>query len=515
MRSEKDKRKAEFGDFQTPRVLAEKLCSVLSGLGLRPSSIIEPTCGTGSLLLASLLTFPQANHALALDINPSHVSALSEALGRENLKNRVRLVHGNFFATNWGALVADLPEPLLVIGNPPWVTNSALGSLGSTNLPEKTNFHGLQGMDAVTGKSNFDVSEWMLLKMVDWFRSKCGVLAMLCKTSVARKVLRSAWGQASNIAEATTYGIDAASNFGATVDCCLLVCRFERSPGPKLCKVFSSVDDISASRSIGFHNGKLLADIDLHRRWEHLEGRSSRKWRSGAKHDCARVMEMKQEDGHLRNGLGEIPDIEDDLLFPLQKSSDLANGTSRIMRFVLITQRCIGEDTQHIRAMYPKTWRYLVAHADQLDSRGSSIYKGRPRFSIFGVGDYTFSPYKVAISALYKKLEFRVVGTSAGKPIILDDTCNFLPCRTSAEAVSLAGILNSQPAQEFYQSLVFWDEKRPITIQLLGQLNLDVLAGQSQPGSVEHTLPLFAREDDADYRARHRRAQRPRPTRTG
>src|SRR5205823_12751744 len=40
--------------------------------------------------------------------------------------------------------------PLLVVGNPPWVTNSELGLLGSNNLPHKKNLKGLRGIEART-----------------------------------------------------------------------------------------------------------------------------------------------------------------------------------------------------------------------------------------------------------------------------------------------------------------------------------------------------------------------------
>ena len=79
-------------------------------------------------------------------------------------------------------------------------------------------------------------------------------------------------------------------------------------------------------------------------------------------------------------------------------------------RWMLVTQTCVGEETSTIRERAPRTWAYLEAHGAALDRRGSSIYRGRPRFSIFGVGEYTFAPWKVAISGFYKRLAFKVVG---------------------------------------------------------------------------------------------------------
>lgn len=138
---------------------------------------------------------------------------------------------------------------------------------------------------------------------------------------------------------------------------------------------------------------------------------------------------------------------------------------------MIVPQRSVGDETNSIRVQAPKTWLYLSRHAEALDRRGSTVYKNRPRFSIFGVGDYSFAPWKVAISGLYKRLEFYVIGGHA-KPFVLDDTCCFLPCDTESEARMLARILNSDAARMFYSAFVFWDAKRPVTIDVLSRLNL-------------------------------------------
>ncbi len=95
---------------------------------------------------------------------------------------------------------------------------------------------------------------------------------------------------------------------------------------------------------------------------------------------------------------------------------------------------------------------------------------------MFGVGDYAFAPWKVAISGFYKDLQFTVVGPHAGKPVVLDDTCYFVPCRSEEEARYVASLLNSVPAREFYSATIFWDAKRPVTIETLERLDLSALA---------------------------------------
>lgn len=75
--------KIELGDFQTPPGLAAAVCQVLRARGLAPRAIVEPTCGTGSLLLAALDAFPGASCALGADINEAHVDAFARGCAGE------------------------------------------------------------------------------------------------------------------------------------------------------------------------------------------------------------------------------------------------------------------------------------------------------------------------------------------------------------------------------------------------------------------------------------------------
>jgi hypothetical protein len=155
---------------------------------------------------------------------------------------------------------------------------------------------------------------------------------------------------------------------------------------------------------------------------------------------------------------------------------------------MLVTQKAVGDETSVIRFVAPKTWAYLQRHGDFLDRRASSIYRNRPRFSAFGVGDYTFARWKVAISGFYKQLTFATIGPFAEKPVVLDDTSYFVSCQSDQEARYIADLLNSQPAREFFSAFVFWDAKRPITIDMLRRLDLSALAYEL--GS-EETLASF------------------------
>jgi methylase of polypeptide subunit release factors len=481
MCARRSKRKIEFGDFQTPIDLSGRICDFLVGQGLRPSSILEPTCGEGNLLLAALDRFVSVTDAIGVDINPEYITRLRARLATRSYSGQVNVFQGNFFDMDWRRILDSLPDPVLVIGNPPWVTSSELASLGSGNLPEKTNFQGFSGLDAKTGKSNFDISEWMLIHILESLDRRSATMAMLCKTSVARKVLAHVWKCNFPLGRSRVHRIDAKEAFNASVDACLLIC--DTTTGERqdqTCQVYKGVSEDAYQTTFGYRNNRLIADIECYERWKHLENGNVYRWRSGIKHDCSRVMELRKERRGFSNRLGELFDLEATYVYPMLKSSDIAKEETPQRqppsRWMLVTQRNVGEDTATIKHIAPKTWSYLTSHSEFFDKRKSSVYRGRPRFSIFGVGEYTFAPWKVAISGLYKKLHFAVVGSYAGMPVVLDDTCYFIPCQSGEEAQYLSGLLNSEVAEEFFRSFIFWDAKRPITIGVLERLSLIALA---------------------------------------
>lgn len=472
----KTRRVTEFGDFQTPPELAEAVCRLAARKRCRPVSVVEPTCGTGTFLAAALAAFPGARRLVGLEIDATHVAAARRRLDGRARAERVRLVEGDFFTADWVELLDGLPEPLLVIGNPPWVTSAALGALGSRNRPARGCPDELAGLDAVTGKSNFDISEAILRRLLALFANREAVLVVLCKSAVARKVLAHAWREELPVRGASLHALDARKWFGAATSACAFSLRTGRRAGPCEAREYASLDARRAERILGWRDGGLVADVNAYDRWRHLGGGTGAAWRSGVKHDAARVMELRLVDGRLVNGHGEPVDVEDEHLFPLLKSADLAREpAARPTRALIVPQRVLGDNTANLRTSAPRTWRYLVHHGERLDRRASSIYRGRPRFSIFGVGDYTFAPWKVAISGLAKKLCFRAIGPVGGKPVVFDDTTYFLPCRNRREAEARAALLASEPARAFFAALVFRDNKRPVTREILARLDLEKL----------------------------------------
>lgn len=471
----KTKAIAEFGDFQTPPELARRVCQWLRGRGCDPAAIIEPTCGRGNFLTAALEAFENANQARGWEINPSYAEEARDRLASSS-RARSEVARADFFEINWPSIVQSAPKPLLILGNPPWVTNSGLAVLNSQNTPQKANFENHAGIAAITGKSNFDISEWMLLRLVEAMHGQQVRLAMLCKTAVARKVLAAAWRRNWQIGPAHLMPIDSKLHFAAAVDAALLVIDPPDGGTPRTCGVHSALWDSVPTSVIGWRDDFLVSDAEAFDRWSHLGGNRFVRWRSGIKHDCSKVFELRRRGARYENGLGEIVELEREFVFPLLKGSDVFHGATESDRFMLVTQRTTGEDTAKLKHAAPLVWNYLQAHAQLLDQRRSTIYRGRPPFSVFGVGAYSFAPWKVAISALHKELRFGLIGCLQNQPTMLDDTCYFVPCATHDQARAVLDLLSTKPGREFLTAQIFWDCKRPITTELLQRIDLDAVA---------------------------------------
>lgn len=471
----KSNAKVEFGDFQTPLPLATEVCGLLQKQRLMPEFILEPTCGAGAFLVAAASAFPRAT-LQGWDINRDYAAQAVAELARAGAARRSSVGCQDFFAHDWDAELKRTPGRLLILGNPPWVTNSAVSAMNGGNLPAKANFLGLRGLAARTGKSNFDISEWMLIRLVRALHGRAATLAMLCKTATARKLLRYAWQNDGRISDAALFRIDAAAHFGAAVDACLFLAH-TGAAGPMEADVYESLSATKPTGRIGLAGQDLVSDIQAYRDLEHFEGLCPFQWRSGLKHDCAAVMELRPNgDGTVENKLGERVRIEPEVLYPLLKCSDLANGRLQPERVVLVTQHRVGENTSPLATTAPRAWAYLNSHLEKMTARKSSIYKAAPQFALFGIGGYSFAPWKVAVSGLHHSARFQVVGPSDNKPVMLDDTCTFLPFENEDQARLTAEVLNSKQCQSFLHALAFPGSKRPFTVELLQRLNLAVIA---------------------------------------
>lgn len=526
--------KRVYGDFQTPAELVAAVLGRLGPIGRRWPRVLEPTCGVGNFV-AGLLTCPDPpREIVGVEIQGDYVrearrrvahllhqgagtgsgaaaAAAAETIDREKTviapgsgraPTRVHIREADFFQLDLRRDLAwEERGPLLVVGNPPWVTAAELGARGHANGPARTNVKGLTGLEALTGSANFDLAEAVWLKLLRELAGEPVAIALLCKLQVARNVLEYARRTGYPVERAAVYRVDGRKWFRASTEACLLVVETagERAaggfPGPpegervpwEPIPLFSSVDTAEAEGAMGFARGSLVADAAAYARAAFADGSSRLEWRQGIKHDAAPVMELTAAPDGYRNGLGERVDVEPEWVYPLCKGADLQRDDPlEAGRALIVTQHHLDDDTRELEHRAPRLWAYLTAHRERFRARKSSIYRGRPDFALFGVGPYAFAPFKVAVAGLHRPVRFRVLGPVDGRPVLLDDTCYFVPCSTEEEASRLAELLNGPPAMDLLRALVFPGSKRAVTKALLQRIDVEAIAARLLGAPPQH-----------------------------
>ncbi len=457
--------KRQFGDYQTPPGFALKVCLYLKEQrGLKPAVILEPSCGTGAFLKSSLIF--GASQYLGVEINPAYCAEC-----RQNLNDaRVKIITADIFSLNLQTLTGEL-SPLLILGNPPWITGSTLTAINAENTAPKSNFKRLKGLDAITGAGNFDLCEAIILKLVNAYRDTDPVIAMLCKTAVARNVFMELERAQVNYRACDMLEFDAFKVFGISAAACLLVIELGKSAAPAHVLRMFDFDRPDREKARLTRENDRLCRVSLQNAPD-FDGYCQFEWRQGIKHDCAKVMELNFKEGRLLNGLQESVQIENNLVFPLIKSSMFKTPViNSFSKYVPVPQKKPGQDTKWIKEKLPQTWAYLNAHKELFDRRKSIIYRGAPPFAVFGVGEYSFAKYKVGVSGFYKKPLFALLYSNDGRPVMTDDTAYFIPFDSYDLAYCAMLLLNSEKVQSFLLSIAFTDAKRPFTKKVLNRLD--------------------------------------------
>ena len=450
--------KREFGDYQTPVAFCERVCDYLisSGLVNTPKAILEPTCGIGNFLQVASRMF-SCNLVFGVEINEQYANEARQAVPL------ARVINADIFCFNARTMIAE--DDVLIIGNPPWATNSNL----NYNLPKKINFKGLRGIDAITGSSNFDICEYIILQLLDQYRETNSTICMLCKTSVARNVVLEIARNEVPYQKLRMLNFDSNKVFGVSAAACVFIIELSSDPdcrGHVECEV-RNFDTLESIDTLIVSEGVLCSSTVV----SDLEGKCQMVWRQGVKHDCGKVMELDKKGDVLVNKFNSTVAIEPDLVFPLVKSSHFKKPIiTEFSKCVIVTQQKPKQDTSFIQKEYPLTWEYLQRYNDQFIKRKSIIYANAPAFSMFGIGDYSYAPYKVGLSGFYKKPLFALLHSD--KPVMTDDTAYFLPFDDYDTAYCMMLLLNSRTVQAFLMSIAFLDNKRPYTVKLLSRLDL-------------------------------------------
>lgn len=136
--------KIAFGDYQTPIYFTEILCDYLKEIIEYPTKILEPTCGVGNFLISCSNKFLKSK-LYGIDINNDYLKIA------KSMVNNAIFFNENVFDFDFSNIKSNKDDSYLIVGNPPWVTNSKLSMMESNNVPSKSNFKENTGLSALMG----------------------------------------------------------------------------------------------------------------------------------------------------------------------------------------------------------------------------------------------------------------------------------------------------------------------------------------------------------------------------
>jgi hypothetical protein len=176
--------------------------------------------------------------------------------------------------------------------------------------------------------------------------------------------------------------------------------------------------------------------------------------------------------------------VEDDLVYPLLRGRDVHRWQSRASTNILLTQdpaTRTGIAESVMKRRYPLTHEYLCNFKEMLIKRPGYLKYFDPAkdsfWSIYNVGEYSISPFRVVFKELTDFFQCAVV-QPATKPAIADTKLRFIECKSADEAFFLCGLLNSSPAVLYLYASATWVQTADYQASDISRLRLPAFDGK-------------------------------------
>ncbi len=160
-----------------------------------------------------------------------------------------------------------------------------------------------------------------------------------------------------------------------------------------------------------------------------------------------------------RAGRREWPEItaeiESDLVHPLVRGRDVRRWQATPSCSIILPHAENGKPivVDELKQRYPMTFAFFEQFRDDMLQRAHfrQHFKrsGKPYWSMYNVGAYTFAPHRIVWREQCRTIECAVLENRGD---IADAKLTLVACSSNAEARYLAGMLNSTPAREFVES---------------------------------------------------------------
>lgn len=508
----------ELGEYYTPQGVAELAVSSINGEQIKNESFLDPGCGSGIFLYVCIKEkmekYENSEKAIkdilrtvyGIDLNPVAVksSKLTYILSLLPLieETNVEEIEIPVFLTD--ALKLTREDDIYfsgekidiqvdnLVGNPPWITWDRLSEDIKEKWKEKyvskLNLMPHKGTELRLGHSNDDISVPFIWVTVHNYLKENGSTSFVLKRNImkntAGKLLRTTKVGDRSFSIANIEDFNDLKVFGDQVGANSAVYTFEFDQDtnyPVKGRSWEKVSSFDTEQKMleGEFQDIEFVPVDETEKFSPLIrkdaersalGECEHDIRHGIKDDAKEVFKIDREE--LEN-----LDLETELIYPYIKSRHIIKYGLLGHELHLVPIKNANEDNENeISSKYPNSYDYLQENKETLENRSSSWLDKGTFYNVFGIGDYTWSEYKVAWCRLGWKPHFSVISSVTDedvgeKKVIPGDHYMFIPTDNKNEAYFLTALLNSSVYQRTLEDIAS-EGKSSLSKKVVSRLNL-------------------------------------------
>ncbi len=489
-----------LGEYYTPDWLAtyvlQQICYDLD------ATLLDPACGSGTFLMMAtqvasdrgLGAAEVAERVVGFDINPLAVLAarVNYILAFGPGSYRVPIYQKDTILEAASDHNFDY-----VVGNPPWINWQVLPSAYRDQTKQLWQDYGLfphQGLDTILGKGKKDLSMLMTMIAVDRYLAPTGKLGFVITQSVFKTSGAGQGFRRFRLSSTMPIRVECVDDMSAIYPfndagsrtAVVVMSKGEPTTYPVPYRVWKRAQKSQQLR----HYYPLTKILDRTERHEHVAvpvdaDDPGSAWLTGMPSviDAIRAivgpadyqaheginsggangvywLEVKEQapDDRLQvcnmvGAKGRMDTVEATLeammVYPMLRGRDVQRWQAISRHHMLVVQNPetrIGYDETWMRRNLPQTYAYLKRFEDVLWARRSFRRYFRPTvpfYTMFGVGHYTFAPYKVVWRYIANEMTAAVVTTCQDKVVVADHRLMLIAVDSLDEAHFVAACLNN------------------------------------------------------------------------
>ncbi len=490
----------QLGEYYTPRGVAEMAVKELNINDYETDTFLDPGCGSGIFLSTCVNKKREAleddlspetlvdvitDTVFGVDLNPvavksaklSYLLSLLPILEEDSvdrlelpvfLADSLRLTRDD--QIQFGDEVHDLSIDHLV-GNPPWITwgnlSEQVKDAWRAKYVKQLDLLPHHGVEARLGHANDDISVPFIWVCIYHYLDEDGDASFVLKRDImkgpAGRLLRTQRVNSRPTAVRHVHDFNRLRPFGDDVGVHSAIYTLNADSKPKFpisvdswkkSRGKPSFTTVDAMRDTLEHEETGMIPVDEDDQsssWirEDAENRAlgecEHDIRHGVKDDATDVYSID------RSQLGEL---EPDFVYPYIKSRHVVKYGLFGHTLHLVPIKKANEDNEtELQNNCPKTYQYLESNRQALEDRSSSWLDEGTFYNVFGLGEYTWSDYKIVWCRLGFKPHFAVISTVEDedlgeKMVVPGDHFMFISTDNEYEAHFLCGLLNSSIYQK-------------------------------------------------------------------